>query len=46
MGCDGIPTVIMVNNGTMAEQIQRVEQEVNCQILISDDEKDEEFIEE
>jgi hypothetical protein len=21
MGCDGIPTVVMVSNGTMAEQI-------------------------
>lgn len=47
IGCDGIPSVVMVSHGTMAEQIQKVEQEVDCQILISDDdEKVEECIEE
>jgi hypothetical protein len=47
MGCDGIPTVVMVSNGTMADQVQKVEQEVNCLILISDDdENNEECIEE
>lgn len=39
MGSDGIPTVVMVSHGTMADQVQKFEQEVDCQILISDDDE-------